>query len=50
MQRFGNTNKATSLTKQDWAILATTAGFKFLRSGVLYDWPHHHVKEDGVRS
>ena len=29
MQRFGNANKATSLTKQDWAILATTAGFKF---------------------
>ena len=29
MQHFGNANKATSLTKQDWAILATTAGFKF---------------------
>ena len=29
MQRFGNANKATSLNKQDWAILATTAGFKF---------------------
>ena len=29
MQRFGNANKATSLTKQDWALLATTAGFKF---------------------
>ena len=29
MQRFGNANKATLLTKQDWAILATTAGFKF---------------------
>ena len=29
MQRFGNANKATSLTKQDWAILATTADFKF---------------------
>ena len=29
MQRFGNANKATSLTRQDWAILATTAGFKF---------------------
>ena len=29
MQHFGNANKATSLTKQDWAILATTASFKF---------------------
>ena len=29
MQHFGNANKTTSLTKQDWAILATTAGFKF---------------------
>lgn len=29
MQHFGNANKATLLTKQDWAILATTAGFKF---------------------
>ena len=29
MQRFGNANKAISLNKQDWAILATTAGFKF---------------------
>lgn len=29
MQRFGNANKATSLTKQDWALLTTTAGFKF---------------------
>ena len=29
MKRFGNANKATSLNKQDWAILATTAGFKF---------------------
>lgn len=29
MQRFGNANKATSLNKQDWAILATTASFKF---------------------
>ena len=29
MQRFGNANKATSLTKQDWALLATTSGFKF---------------------
>ena len=30
MQHFGNiNNKATSLTKQDWALLATTSGFKF---------------------
>ena len=29
MQRFGNANKATLLTKQDWVLLATTAGFKF---------------------
>ena len=29
MQRFGNANKATSLNKQDWALLATTSGFKF---------------------
>ena len=30
MQHFGNiNNKATPLTKQDWALLATTAGFKF---------------------
>ena len=29
MQHFGNANKATLLTKQDWTILATTAGFKF---------------------
>ena len=30
MQHFGNiNNKATPLTKQDWALLATTSGFKF---------------------
>ena len=29
MQHFGNANKAILLTKQDWAILATTSGFKF---------------------
>ena len=50
MQHFGNANKATSLTKQDWAILATTAGFKFCVVAFYMIGLITMLKERGARS